>query len=243
MWMLQNNDDAVEGLHYLDDFLLVGPAGQDHCQNSVRAMLALCGKLGVPVALNKLEGPASTLTFLGITLDTVNQELRLTADKLSEILQAVIKWLGRRTATKRELLSLIGKLAFAARVVPAGRLFCWRLIQLSSSVEKLHHHVYLNAEAREDLQWWHDFLPSWNGVAMFIDPVWKDADDLYHYSRIHPVHWDMAATSKGHGFEEIGTQVKCYHRGTFNGRNYCHCSSSNDLGLQASQPPDHLPLR
>ena len=76
------------------------------------------------VALDKLEDPASTLTFLGVTLDTVNQELRLPADKLKEISQAVIDWLGRHTATKRELLSLIGNLAFAARVVPAGHLFC-----------------------------------------------------------------------------------------------------------------------
>ena len=152
MWILQNNY-AVKGLHYLDDFLLVGPAGQDHCQNYVRAMLALCGNLCVPVAMDKLEGPASTLTFLGITLDTVNQELRLPADKLREISQAVTDWLGCRTATERELLSLIGKLAFAARVVPAGRLFCRRLIQLSTSVEKLHHYVYLNVEACEDLQW------------------------------------------------------------------------------------------
>ena len=181
MWILQNNY-FVEGLHYLDDFLLVGPAGQDHCQNSVQAMLSLCSNLGVPVAMDKLEGPASTLTFLGITLDTVNQELRLPPEKLKEISQAVTNWLGRRTATKRELLSLIGRLAFAARVVPAGRLFCRRLIQLSTSVDKLHHHVYLNAETREDLKWWHDFLPSWNGKAMFIDPVWKDADDLSLYT-------------------------------------------------------------
>ena len=76
MWILQSNY-TVEGLHYLDDFLLVGPAGQDHCHNSVQAMLALCDNLGVPVALDKLENPASTLNFLGITLDTVNQELRL----------------------------------------------------------------------------------------------------------------------------------------------------------------------
>ncbi|KAL5496587.1 hypothetical protein EMCRGX_G012897 [Ephydatia muelleri] len=96
-WILLSNY-AVEGLHYLDDL--------------------------EPASLDKLEDPASTLTFLGVTLDTVNQELRLPADKLKEISQAVTDWLGRHTATKRELLSLIGNLAFGARVVPAGHLFC-----------------------------------------------------------------------------------------------------------------------
>ena len=108
--------------------LLVGPLA--HLASIIaRTVLKHCwpcaATLGCPgVALDKLEDPASTLTFLGITLDTVNQELRLPADKLKEISQAVTDWLGRHTATKRELLSLIGNLAFAARVVPAGHLFC-----------------------------------------------------------------------------------------------------------------------
>ena len=132
-------------------------------------MLALCDNLGVPVAMDKLENPASTWTFLGITLDTVHQELHLQcADKLRQISPTVTNWLGRCTAPKRELLSLIGKLAFAARVIPAGCLFCWWLFQLSSWVEKLHHHIYMSAEAREDLQWWHNFLPSWNGI------IWQE---------------------------------------------------------------------
>ena len=209
MWILQNNH-AVKGPHYLGDFLLVGPAGQDHYQNSVRAMLALCCNLGIPVALDKLEGPASTLTFLGITLDTVNQELRLPADKLGDILQAVTKSLGPRTTTKRELISLIGKLAFAARVVPAGRLFCWWMIQLSSSVEKLHHHVYLNAEAMKISSGGTTSYPHGMVSRCLLTPYGK-MQMIYPYSQIHPAYWDMTATS---------TQVKCYHCGPFNGRNY-----------------------
>ena len=151
MWILQSNY-TVEGLHYLDDFLL---EGQDHSHNSVQAMLALCSNLGGPVAMDKLENPASTLTFLGIT---VNQELRQPAEKLRQILPTVTNWLGCRTAPQSELHSLIGMLAFAAQVVPAGCLFCWWLFQLSLLIEKLHHHIFMNAEAREDLQWWHPSL-------------------------------------------------------------------------------------
>ena len=39
---------------------------------------------------------------------------------------------------KCNLLSLIGKLAFAAHAVPADRLFLCRLIDLSTKVKKLH---------------------------------------------------------------------------------------------------------
>ena len=62
-------------------------------------------------------------------------------------------------ATKRDLLSLIGKLSFAAKDVPSGRLFLRRLIELSNMVSKLHHHIHLNVEVREDIIWWNRFLP------------------------------------------------------------------------------------
>ena len=78
-------------------------------------------------------------------------------------------WLHRRKATKRELLSLVGRLAFAARAVPAGRLFLCRLITLSTKVRCLHHHLRLTKEARADILWWHSFLPSWNGTAAFLE--------------------------------------------------------------------------
>ncbi|KAL5481226.1 hypothetical protein EMCRGX_G021350 [Ephydatia muelleri] len=145
-------------------------------------MLTVCDQLGIPVASEKLEGPTTALTFLGIVLDTSAQQLRLPPDKLEELTGLIRSWLSRHKATKRELLSLIGKLSFAAKVVPAGRLFLRRLIDLSTTVRKLHHHISLNAEARADIRWWDSFLPSWNGVAMFLDPEWTAADSLQLYT-------------------------------------------------------------
>lgn len=42
----------------------------------------MCQGLSVPVATNKVEGPASILTFLDIEIDTVRGEPRLPPDKL-----------------------------------------------------------------------------------------------------------------------------------------------------------------
>ena len=39
-----------------------------------------------------------------------------------------------------------------------------RLIDLSTTVSELSHHISLNAEAQADIWWWNSFLPSWNGV-------------------------------------------------------------------------------
>eukprot|EP00731_Ephydatia_muelleri_P033886 Em0040g36a len=117
-------------------------------------MLKVCEKLGIPVALDKLEGPATTITFLGITIDIALQQLRFPPDKLQEMTLLIKSWLGKHKTTKRDLLSLIGKLSFAAKVVPSGHHFLRRLIELSTPVSKLHHHIHLNVEAREDIIWW-----------------------------------------------------------------------------------------
>ena len=134
------------------------------------------------MAFDKLEGPASRLTFLGITLDSSTQQLSLPLDKQEDILHCIRGWGGRHKATKHELLSLIGKLSFAAKVVPAGRLFLRRLIDLSTTAKKLHHHIRITVDAREDLAWWERFLPEWNGVAMFLEPDWTSADILNLYT-------------------------------------------------------------
>ena len=64
---------------------------------------------------------------------------------------------------------MIGKLSFAYKVVPAGPIFLHRLIDLSCSVSKLHHHICITNEARLDLLWWSDFLPSWSGTSMILE--------------------------------------------------------------------------
>ena len=172
MWTLHGN--GVEwGLHYLDDFLVLGPPGQQTCQDALGTTLRLCAELGFPVAAEKTEGTATVLTFLGIELDTVKQEVRLPQDKLSQLSLNLAVWMKRAdsqsprgSCKKRELLSLIGHLSHAAKVVKPGRAFLRSLIDASSSVRGLSHWVHLNKGARADIAWWHTFLRSWNGTSM-----------------------------------------------------------------------------
>lgn len=100
--------------------------------------LQLCKTLGVPVADGKVEGPETSLIFLGILLNTVAMELRLLDKKL------IVQWQHKRSCTKRELLSLIGQLQHACRVVRPGRTFLRRMIDLSTCAKELHHHLRLN---------------------------------------------------------------------------------------------------
>ena len=64
-------------LHYLDDFLLLGPPQSSICQQNLETFIHLCSDLGIPLASEKIEGPTTSLTFLGIIIDTHCMEIRL----------------------------------------------------------------------------------------------------------------------------------------------------------------------
>ena len=55
--------------HYLDDFTILGKAGTTECAASMSQLKETCTDLGVPIALDKCEGPATCLTILGIEID------------------------------------------------------------------------------------------------------------------------------------------------------------------------------
>ena len=76
MWILHSKG-VDSALHYLDDFLILGPPDCQSCQAALDSTLATCESLGFPVAPEKIEGPSTVLTFLGIELDTVRGQLYL----------------------------------------------------------------------------------------------------------------------------------------------------------------------
>ena len=55
--------------------------------------------------------------------------------------------------------------------MPSGRIFLRRLIDLSTTVKMLSHRISINKEAREDLRWWAEFLPTWNGRYKILEPT------------------------------------------------------------------------
>jgi hypothetical protein len=121
-WIVQHH--GVRWLwHYLDDFLTCGKAGTEECHKNLQTMVDICRTLGIPLAMEKLEGPSTCLVFLGIVIDTILQELRLPEEKLRKLRELVQSWLSKKRCTKRELHSLAGQLQHAATVVRPGRTF------------------------------------------------------------------------------------------------------------------------
>ena len=123
-------------LHYLDDFLLV-EASLTNGMEALHKLLSVFARMKVPVAPEKLEGPATRLKFLGIILDTESLSLHLPQEKLAELRSLVASWLGKKFASAKELESLVGKLQHASTVVRSGRSFMRRrLFELLKGVRK-----------------------------------------------------------------------------------------------------------
>ncbi|XP_057312220.1 uncharacterized protein LOC130653724 [Hydractinia symbiolongicarpus] len=100
----------------LDDFFLCGRSAAE-VNSYLESIQSMCAKLGVPIVENKTAGPSQTLTYLGIEIDSQQRIIRLPANKYRELHKALLAWSGRKKCTKRELLTLIGSLSFAAKVV------------------------------------------------------------------------------------------------------------------------------
>ena len=125
----------------------------------------------------------TVLDFLGFTLDSESLITRLPPGKLNELIKLLKQWRGRKACTRRELESLTGKLAHAARVVRPGKTFMGRMFQLLGGVRQPHHRVRLNLSFRSDIEWWNSFIADWNGVSLMKPNagaessvhVWTDA--------------------------------------------------------------------
>ena len=158
-----------ESLHYLDDFLLVGPPQSSICQQNLETFIRLCCDIGIPLTSEKIEGPTTSLSFLGIIIDTHCMEIRLPDKKITRIQYILEKWLTKKSATKRKILSLVGQLQHATTVVRYGRTFTSRMYATAAKVKKLHYYTRLNVQFCSDLAWWYTFLRHWNGLSILCN--------------------------------------------------------------------------
>ena len=67
-------------------------------------------------------------------------------------------------ATKREILSLVGILQHAAKVIRPGRTFVGHMYEAAAKVQELDYFTRLNTNFRSELYWWHIFITHWNGT-------------------------------------------------------------------------------
>ena len=174
---------------YVDDFIIICPT-EAMAWYVFWALRSLLTKLGFKVNMrpHKCIAPCQVIDFLGITLDSVAMQARLSPAKLGVISTLISDTLQRARITRRDLDKLNGKLNWVCKVVYGGRTFLRRLIDAQWSVARPHHHIRITKNIRLDLQWWAQFLHAFNGQTDLIPSkplsqheISTDASSSYGY--------------------------------------------------------------
>ena len=165
-------------LHYLDDYFMAGPAGTGECQHNISTMVQVCKDLGFMVNPSKVTSPSPITNFLGIDIASCQGVAHTDPECLHVIMQELLGFHWAKSATKHDILSLIGKLHFICRVCPPGRAFLCCMIDTSKKACYLHHRIKLNAEFWGYIEWWLTYLPSWNGVTFLYEADWTNTPDM-----------------------------------------------------------------
>lgn len=169
------------------------------CSVLLETLFGIFRSFGVPLAVDKTEGPCTTLCFLGIELDSMQMECHLPLVKLSDLRRLVQEALVKTKITLRLLQSLLGKLNFACRIIPMGRIFCRRLAQATAGVRQPHYLIRLRREHREDLRVWDTFLEEYNGRSLWMAEgvsnselqLFTDAAGAVGYGAFFQGHWSV----------------------------------------------------
>ncbi|KAM4034620.1 uncharacterized protein ACNLHF_021282 [Anomaloglossus baeobatrachus] len=126
-WVVKVESGSQSIIHYLDDFLFVGPQDSTHCQLLLDTFCSLMSRFGVPLSRDKTVDPSQVLSFLGIEIDSNAMLFRLPDDKVEKLRSLIKGFCSVRSVTLRQMQSLLGLLVFACHVMPMGRVFSRRL--------------------------------------------------------------------------------------------------------------------
>lgn len=186
-------------VHYLDDFLIVHSSSSG-CAADLTKFQALCSELNVPLAPDKTFGPSNTLTFLGIEIDTIKEEVRLPKDKLIKCKSAILAMLKQKKCTVAELDHITGLLNFTCIVIAPGRAFLKRLTNLRKGLHlpKPYFKLNLTKQVKEDLRLWLTFLHHFNGISLYRESmflssktfnIYTDASKTLGFGALFGNHW------------------------------------------------------
>ncbi|XP_045198533.2 uncharacterized protein LOC123552851 [Mercenaria mercenaria] len=180
-WIAENKLNLRNCAHILDDFFFV-ETDYNQCLTGLHIFLDWAKYCGIPINPSKTVLPCTTITFVGIELDSVAMEMRLPEDKIIKIRTLLNHYQRRKKLTLQELQSLIGLLNFACAVIRPGRAFLRRLIDLTVGLKKSFHKRRLTLEARADLTAWSSFMNKFNGKSLFLEDRWYTSDFLELYT-------------------------------------------------------------
>jgi len=181
-WILQSYLNWEFLAHYLDDFINVIPhdlATPDYLAQQAQDYTILTDLLGIP-RNDKKDDLGQEVNVLGYLIDTNKMEARLPIDKLERARQAAAKAVTSGSISLADMQSLAGFLSFCSPVVRLGWIFMrriWTFIASYPGSSKFAKRR-IPSGVLEDLGWWKQLLPDFNGV-LFFETDTRETISLY----------------------------------------------------------------
>ena len=165
---------GVRCVIYLDDLLIMA-SSREQAALQCAAATQLLESLGFLVNYSKSQiHPTQELTFLGLNIDSVKEELILPLQKLAEIRKQARKLISRQIVSARDLAQFVGKLSATALAIHPAPLHYRGLQRLKHQALRGSHNystqILLSPLAREDLEWWLHEASGWNGRSLQPTP-------------------------------------------------------------------------
>ena len=160
--------EGITVVVYLDDFLIIGRTEAD-CAQGFNLLFDLVRWLGFDISPSKVEPPTTALTFLGVDFNTNADEdgsvtLALSKHKIQRLLEDCTT-LTRSKASLKEVESVLGRMNFAAQVIPFATAY------MAGGFAAIAHARKQNSRSikacglfLEDLHWWIATIPVLNGT-------------------------------------------------------------------------------
>ena len=170
-WLLSAYLPLASIVHYLDDFIAIIPISAGRFHEALAAFnnvyTPLTDALGIP--RNDSKDAAGTLVVvLGVEIDTTLLQARIPHDKLARAASEAASLLQSVRVSYKALQRVIGFLQHCSKVIRLGRP---RLQSLYSDLSSFPPHQRsvrrLSHDSRNDLAWWRDTLPLFNGIHLF----------------------------------------------------------------------------
>ena len=159
--------------NYLDD--LGGAEPADIAEEAFQHLRTALTRFGLIEAIGKTVAPSTIMVFLGIEVNTVKLTLKIPGEKWAEIQLTLIHWGRKSKATLKDTQKLAGLLNFACRCVKSGRIYLSRILNFLRSLPKFESRK-IPASVREDITWWQEFAPLFNGISLIHQNYWTIPD-------------------------------------------------------------------
>ena len=161
---------------YIDDYIVVTSKSKAFDQFAM--LCDLLQELGLPMNGDKLTPPSKRITCLGIDIDIDNNTMSIAQDKVDDIYTECLAVSKKTVLSKQAFQSLLGKLIYIQKCVKPSRIFINRILHLFPSNSHLRK-IQLTPDFHKDIQWFLEFLPSFNGVSYIHKPSIDDSQSLF----------------------------------------------------------------